>query len=100
MEKHVEQALSSNESSRTEIKGSSRTSRDPAATSAVTANPRPEDAAVATSSRELASFAAVEAVTDDVVIAAMPSFLVALSWNGEDRRRFVEEPANQVGWML
>jgi hypothetical protein len=70
--KHVEHVLSSNESSRTEIKGSRRTSDDPAGMACVTARllPRPGEAAgVSIFSLEEESFTAVEAVTAEDVIA-------------------------------
>jgi hypothetical protein len=71
MMKHVEHALSSKESSRTEIKGSRRRSGDPAGTDCVATRPLPrglEDADSSTFSLELDSLIAVEAVTAEVII--------------------------------
>jgi hypothetical protein len=70
--KHAEHALSRNESSRTEIKGSRRTSDDPAGMVCVTARllPRPgEEAGLSIFSLDDESFTNVEAVTAEDVIA-------------------------------
>ena len=75
--KHAEHALSRNGSSRTEIKGSRRTSDDPAGIVCVTARllPRPGEAVgVSIFSLDDESFTNVEAVTAEDVIAGNPLF--------------------------
>jgi hypothetical protein len=70
--KHAEHALSRKDPSRTEISGSRRTRRVPAATGSVTANPLPdgEFGGASTFSREPSNLVAVVVVTDEGSICA------------------------------